>query len=48
MVTITYGMRFRLLLINYADKYGVSKIAVKYKINRQYITLQYGNKPWLS
>ena len=30
-------MRYRLSLINYANKYGVSKAAVKYKTNRQYI-----------
>ena len=30
-------MRFRLSLINYAEKYGVSKAAIKYKTNRQYI-----------
>ena len=30
-------MRYRLSLIKYADKYGVSKTAVKYKTNRQYI-----------
>lgn len=30
-------MRFRLSLLKYADKYGVSKAAVKYKTNRQYI-----------
>ena len=37
MTTITQDMRYRLSLINYADKYGVSKAASKYKINRQYI-----------
>lgn len=37
MTTITQDMRYRLSLINYADKYGVSKAARKYKINRQYI-----------
>lgn len=30
-------MRFRLSLINYAEKYGVTRAAVKYKTNRQYI-----------
>lgn len=30
-------MRFRLSLINYADKYGVSIAAIRYKTNRQYI-----------
>ena len=30
-------MRFRQSLLKYSDKYGVSKAAIKYKINRQYI-----------
>nr|WP_242992319.1 helix-turn-helix domain-containing protein [Faecalicatena contorta] len=30
-------MRYRLSLIQYADKYGVSKAAIRYKTNRQYI-----------
>ena len=37
MATITQDMRFRLLLIQYAEKYGVTKASVKYKTNRQYI-----------
>ena len=37
MATITQDMRFRLSLIKYADKYGVSNAAAKYKTNRQYI-----------
>lgn len=37
MTTITQDMRYRLSLINYAEKYGVTKAAVKYKTNRQYI-----------
>lgn len=37
MASITQDMRYRLSLIRYADKYGVSKAAVKYKTNRQYI-----------
>ena len=37
MASITQDMRFRLSLLKYADKYGVSKAAVKYKTNRQYI-----------
>ena len=37
MATITQDMRYRLSLINYAEKYGVTKAAVKYKTNRQYI-----------
>ncbi|GEM_PF-4384684 len=30
-------MKFRLSLINYADKYGITKAAINYKTNRQYI-----------
>ncbi len=30
-------MRYRLSLIKYAEKYGVTKAAIKYKTNRQYI-----------
>lgn len=37
MATITQDMKFRLSLIRYAEKYGVTKAAVKYKTNRQYI-----------
>lgn len=37
MTSITQDIRYRLSLINYANKYGVSKAAVKYKTNRQYI-----------
>ena len=37
MASITQDMRYRLSLIRYAEKYGVSKAAVKYKTNRQYI-----------
>ena len=37
MASITQDMRFRLSLIKYADKYGVTRAAVKYKTNRQYI-----------
>ena len=37
MASITQDMRYRLSLIKYADKYGVSKAARKYKTNRQYI-----------
>ena len=37
MTTITQDMRYRLSLIQYADKYGVTKAAIKYKTNRQYI-----------
>lgn len=37
MATITQDMRFRLSLLKYADKYGVTKAAARYKTNRQYI-----------
>ena len=35
--TITQDMRYRLSLIRYAERYGVSNAARKYKTNRQYI-----------
>ena len=38
MATITQDMKYRLSLIHYADKYGVTKAAIKYKNNRQYIS----------
>ena len=34
MASITQDMRFRLSLIKYAQKYGVSKSACKYRTNR--------------
>lgn len=37
MASITQDMRFRLSLIHYAEKHGVSNAARKYKTNRQYI-----------
>lgn len=37
MASITQDMRFRLSLIKYAEKHGVTKAALKYKTNRQYI-----------
>ena len=37
MASITQDMRYRLSLIRFAEKYGVSKTAIKYKTNRQYI-----------
>ena len=37
MASITQDMRFRLSLIKYAETYGVTKAAIKYKTNRQYI-----------
>lgn len=37
MATITQDMRYRLSLIRFAQKFGVSKAAVRYRTNRQYI-----------
>ncbi len=37
MNTITQDMRYRLSLIKYAEKYGITKAAIKYQTNRQYI-----------
>ena len=37
MKSITQDMKYRLSLIQYAEKYGVTKAAIKYKTNRQYI-----------
>lgn len=37
MTTITQDMRFRLSLIRYSEKHGVSKAAVRYHVNRRYI-----------
>lgn len=37
MATTTQNMRYRLLLIKYTDKFGISNTARKYKTNRQYI-----------
>lgn len=37
MASITQDMRYRLSLIKYAEKYGVTKAAIRYKTNRQYI-----------
>lgn len=37
MASITQDMRFRLSLIKYAERYGVTKAARRYKTNRQYI-----------
>ncbi len=37
MATITQDMRYRLSLVKYAEKFGVTKAAIKYKTNRQYI-----------
>ena len=38
MASITQDMRYRLSLIKYAEKYGVTKAAIKYQTNRQYIS----------
>ena len=37
MNTITQDMRYHLSLIKYAEKYGITKAAIKYQTNRQYI-----------
>lgn len=37
MATITQDMLYRLSLIKYAQRFGVTKAAIKYKTNRQYI-----------
>ena len=37
MNSITQDMRFRQSLLKYSEKYGVTKAAIKYKTNRQYI-----------
>ena len=37
MNTVTQTMKYRQALINYANKYGVTKAAIRYKTNRQYI-----------
>lgn len=37
MNTITQDMRFRQALIEYSLKYGVTKAAIRYKVNRQYV-----------
>ena len=37
MASITQDMRYRLSLIQYAEKHGVTKAAIQYSTNRQYI-----------
>ncbi len=37
MANITHDMRYRLSFINYSERFGVSKAALKYKTNWQYI-----------
>ena len=37
MNKITQDMQFRQSLLKYAERYGVTKAAIKYKVNRQYV-----------
>ena len=37
MKTITQTMRFRQALVEYSLKNGVTKAAIRYKVNRQYV-----------
>ena len=37
MNTITQTMRFRQAVITYSEKYGVTKAAIRYRVNQQYI-----------
>ena len=37
MTSITQDMKYRLFLIRYVEKYGITKAAIRYKTNRQYI-----------
>ena len=37
MNTITQTMRFRQVLFEYSFKHGVTKAAIRYKVNRQYV-----------
>ena len=39
MNTVTQKMKFRQFLIKYAEKYGVTKAAIKYTVSRQYVYL---------
>jgi len=39
MGIVTQTMRYCQALIKYAEKYGVTKAAIRYKTNRQYIYL---------
>ena len=39
MNKITQTMRFRQALIQYAEKYGVTKAAIRYRVNRQAVVL---------
>lgn len=38
MITITQDMRYRLSLIHYDEKFGLTKAVVKYKTNRHTFT----------
>ena len=37
MNTITQTMKFRQAIIEYSFKNGVTKAAIRYKVNRQYV-----------
>ena len=37
MKTVTQTMLYRQAIIQYAEKYGVTKAEIRYKTNRQYI-----------
>lgn len=37
MKTVTQTMLYRQAIIQYAEKHGVTKAAIRYKTNRQYI-----------
>ncbi len=37
MKTVTQTMLYRQAIIKYSEKYGVTKAAIRYKTNRQYI-----------
>ena len=37
MASITQDMKYRLSLMRYAEKLGVTKADIKFKANRQYI-----------
>ena len=37
MNTVTLTMKFRQAILNYAEKYGVTKAAIRYRVNWQYV-----------
>ena len=37
MTTITQTMKFRQALVEYSLKHGITKAAIRYKVNRQYV-----------